>query len=122
VSADASDLLTIVQQSLDSDQAEDIVVIELAGKTTIADAMVVASGRSQRHVGAMAEHLRERLKAAGHAGVSVEGLAHCDWVLIDAGDVIVHLFRPEVREFYALERMWAIPQAGLPGGFEARAG
>jgi len=94
-----------VLSSLDDDQAQDAVVIDLTGKTTIADAMIVASGRSARHVGAMADHLVERLKAAGLT-VQVEGQAHADWVLIDAGDVIVHLFRPEVREFYALEKMW----------------
>lgn len=68
--------------------------------------MVIASGTSQRHVGAMAEHLRERLKRQGGHGIATEGQTHCDWVLIDAGDVIVHLFRPEVRSFYALEKMW----------------
>jgi len=97
--------LQVVLSSLDDDQAQDAVVIDLTGKTTIADAMIVASGRSARHVGAMADHLVERLKAAGLT-VQVEGQAHADWVLIDAGDVIVHLFRPEVREFYALEKMW----------------
>ncbi len=106
----------VVLSSLDDDQADDAVVIDLAGKTTIADAMVIASGRSARHVGAMAEHLVERLKAAG-VTVQVEGQAHADWILIDAGDVIVHLFRPEVREFYALEKMWGadMPMA-RPGG------
>ncbi len=99
-------LLSIVQASLDDDKAVEVVVIDLAGKTNIADHMVIASGTSQRHVGAMTEHLRERLKRAGVSGVSVEGQVHCDWVLVDAGDVVVHLFRPEVRSFYALEKMW----------------
>ena len=99
-------LLSVVQASLDDDKAVDVVVIDLAGKTNIADHMVVASGTSQRHVGAMTEHLRERLKRAGVSGVSVEGQVHCDWVLVDAGDVVIHLFRPEVRSFYALEKMW----------------
>jgi ribosome-associated protein len=95
-----------VEASLDGDKAGDTVVIDLAGKTEIADFMVVASGTSRRHVGAMAEHLGKNLKAAGFGGLSVEGVPHCDWVLIDAGDVIVHLFRPEVRTFYNLEKLW----------------
>ncbi len=95
----------MVQASLDDDKAEDIVAIDLTGKSDIADYMVIATGRSSRQVGAMAEHLREALKAAG-IGVSVEGAARADWILIDGGDVIVHLFRPEVRAFYALEKMW----------------
>jgi len=91
---------------LEDDKADDIVVIELAEKSSIADYMIIASGRSQRQLGAMAQHLREKLKAAGVHGVAAEGLERCDWVLIDSGDVIVHLFRPEVREFYNLEKMW----------------
>jgi ribosome-associated protein len=79
----------------------------LKGKTSIGDHMVVASGRSQRHVGAMADQLVGKLKDAGYGRVRVEGLPHADWVLIDAGDVIVHIFRPEVREFYNLEKMWS---------------
>ena len=82
------------------------MVIDLAEKSSIADYMVIASGRAQRHVGAIAEHLREKLKAAGLESVPMEGAQRCDWVLIDAGDVIVHLFRPEVRAFYNLEKMW----------------
>ncbi|MCH9012664.1 MAG: ribosome silencing factor [Proteobacteria bacterium] len=99
-------MLALVQASLDDDKAEDVVAIELAGKSDIADYMVVATGRSHRQVGAMAEHLREKMKAAGLSGVSVEGAARADWILIDGGDVIVHLFRPEVRAFYGLEKMW----------------
>lgn len=95
-----------MQSSLEDDKAEDIVVIELTGKSTIADFMVIASGRSQRHVGSMAEHLQEKLKPVVSGSVSVEGATRCDWVLIDSGDVIVHLFRPEVRDFYGLEKMW----------------
>jgi len=95
-----------VLSSLDDDKAEDAVVIDLAGKTTFADTMIVASGRSARHVAAMAEHLVERLKAAGQRSIHVEGLSQADWVLIDAGEAIVHLFRPEVRSFYNLEKMW----------------
>ncbi len=105
-------MLELVQKSLDDDKAIDIVVIDLNGKTAIADFMVIASGNSQRQVGAMADHLREILKASGVKGVSMEGISHCDWVLIDTGDVIVHLFRPEVREFYNLEKMWGVPTPG----------
>lgn len=102
----------LIGQSLDDDQAEDVIVIDLAGKTSIADAMIVASGRSSRHVGAMAEHIMEKLKEAGAPAVKVEGMQQKDWVLLDAGDVIVHLFRPEVREFYNIERMWSVDQVG----------
>lgn len=106
-----AELLTIVSGSLEGDKAEDIVIIELAGKSSLADYMVIATGASRRQVGTMAEHLREKLKGAGLKGVSIEGKENCDWVLIDAGDIVVHLFRPEVRAFYALERMWGQPQA-----------
>ena len=99
-------LLEVVARSLDADKAEDVVVIDLAGKTTIADYMVIASGRSQRQIGAMAEHLRQRIKESGLPAVPIEGLPQCDWVLIDAGDVVIHLFRPEIRAFYNLEKMW----------------
>jgi ribosome-associated protein len=88
-------------------KAEDTTTIDLTGKTSIADTMVVTSGRSNRHVGAVAERVIEGLKQAGVPGIRVEGMPHCDWVLIDAGDVIVHVFRPEVRAFYGLEKMWA---------------
>ena len=107
-------LSELAVKSLDDDKAEDIVVIDLAGKTSIADYMVVASGRSSRQVGAMAEHLREKLKLAGAPAVEVEGLAQADWVLIDAGDVIIHLFRPEVRTFYNLEKMWGVEPPAAP--------
>ena len=100
--------MELVTASLEDDKAEDLVTIDLAGKSSIADFMVIASGRSQRQVGAMAEHLREKLKAAGLPSVPMEGAQRCDWVLIDAGDVIVHLFRPEVRSFYNLEKMWGL--------------
>ena len=102
-------LLHLVTQSLNDDKAEDLVVIDLAGKTSIADHMVIASGRSARQVAAIAEHLHEKLKHAGVRGVKVEGKQQADWVLIDAGDIIVHVFRPEVRAFYNLEKMWAMP-------------
>lgn len=86
-----------------------MVVLDLTGKSTLTDYMVIATGTSSRHVAAMAEHLRERLKTRGHPAPPVEGLAQGDWVLIDAGDVIIHLFRPEVRRFYNLEKLWAFP-------------
>jgi ribosome-associated protein len=106
------DALKTILKSLDDSKAEDIVSIDIAGKSSIGDTMVVSSGRSHRHVGAIAERLVEDLKAAGENGVKVEGLAQCDWVLIDTGDIIVHVFRPEVRGFYNLEKMW---QADTPG-------
>ncbi len=114
----------LVEQALDADQATDVVVIDLKGKSSIADYMVVASGRSARHVGAMAEKVRERLKQAGVAGIELEGLPQCDWVLLDAGDVIVHLFRPDVRAFYNLEKMWGIVRTapGMPGAFDPGTG
>jgi ribosome-associated protein len=101
------DTLNLILARLDDIKAEDTVTIDLTGKTSIADIMVVTSGRSNRHVGAVADRVIEGLKAAGIRDVHVEGMPHCDWVLIDAGDVIVHVFRPEVRAFYSLEKMWA---------------
>lgn len=92
---------------LDDNKAEETLTIDLKGKTTIADAMVIASGRSHRHVGALADYILKALKEAGVRQVRVEGLPACDWVLVDAGDVIIHLFRPEVRAFYNLEKMWS---------------
>ncbi|CAN1539913.1 COG0799 Uncharacterized homolog of plant Iojap protein [Caulobacteraceae bacterium] len=93
---------------LDDDKAEEIVLIDLRGKSPMADSMIVASGRSHRHVGALADHVMRALKEAGHGKARVEGLPHCDWVLIDAGDVVVHLFRPEVRSFYNIEKIWSV--------------
>lgn len=92
---------------LDDSKAVDTATIDLHGKTSLADFMVVASGGSNRHVSAIAEHLLEALEKSGVAGVRTEGIPNCDWVLIDAGDVIVHVFRPEVRDFYNLEKMWS---------------
>jgi len=97
-------------------KAEDTTTIDLKGKSSIGDYMVVTSRGSQRHVGALAEHVLEDLHDAGVRGLRVEGMRHCDWVLIDAGDVIVHVFRPEVRTFYSLEKMWS---AGRPDGRRA---
>jgi ribosome-associated protein len=88
-------------------KAEDTVTIDLRDKTSLADTMVVSSGRSNRHVGSVADRVVKDLNEAGCKGLRVEGQPHCDWVLIDANDVIVHIFRPEVREFYNLEKMWA---------------
>jgi ribosome silencing factor RsfS/YbeB/iojap/nicotinate (nicotinamide) nucleotide adenylyltransferase len=107
-SKDADALLALVRRSLDDDKAEDVVVIDLKGKSAFADYMVIASGRSNRQVVAIAEHLADRLKQAGHGYVPVEGKQTGDWVLADAGDVVVHIFRPEPRAFYALEKMWAL--------------
>jgi ribosome-associated protein len=107
------DLLKLVRSSLEDDKAIDPVSIDLAGKTSIADTMVIASGTSQRHIATMAQHLLERLKAAGLRGLSSEGSGQSDWILIDAGDVIVHLFKGELRQFYDLEKLWgaALPEA-----------
>ncbi|MDA7948492.1 MAG: ribosome silencing factor [Hyphomicrobiaceae bacterium] len=100
-------VLDLVTEVLDEAKALDVTSIDLAGKSSIADHMVIASGRSSRHVGAVADQLIRKLKKVTDAGVRVEGLPHCDWVLIDAGDVVIHIFRPEVREFYNLEKMWS---------------
>jgi len=109
-------LLALTKNSLDQDGAEDILDIALAGKSTVADYMVVATGRSTRHVAALAENLIDRLKHEAGVATRVEGKEAADWVLIDAGDVIVHIFRPEVREFYQLEKMWqTTPDAAASG-------
>lgn len=106
----AEDLVDLVVGSLDDDKAEDVTVVDLRGKSSIADHMVIATGRSGRQVGAMAEHLLEKLKHVGLAATA-EGMPQCDWVLIDGADIIVHLFRPEVRAFYNLEKMWGVTKA-----------
>lgn len=100
----------IISSSLEDSKAEDIVQLEITGKSALADYMIVASGRSHRHVGAIADQVLRNLKAAGFGSAKVEGLPHCDWVLVDAGDVIVHIFRPEVRDFYNIEKMWSTGQ------------
>ena len=105
VAPQVEDIRTIALRCLDEMKAEETVEIDLVGKTSIADTMIVASGRSQRHVGSIAERVIEAVKANGFGPVRVEGLPACDWVLIDAGDVLVHIFRPEVRGFYNLEKM-----------------
>jgi ribosome-associated protein len=103
---DSSVLKDMILASLDEDQAEDVICIDLAGKSSLADAIIVASGRSHRHVAAIADHIVRKLKDAGVGRARVEGLPNADWVLIDAGDVVAHIFRPEVRAFYAIERIW----------------
>jgi ribosome-associated protein len=100
-------LLTSILSHLEDAKAEDIVTIDLNGKAVIADGMIVASGRSNRHVGAIADQLVEKLKSDGRKDLRVEGMPNADWVLVDAGDVIVHIFRPEVRSFYNLEKLWS---------------
>jgi len=107
---DAEEILRLVLHRLDDMKAEDTLTINLKGKSSIGDYMVVSSGRSHRHVGSVADHVVEDLHKVG-VRARVEGMPHCDWVLIDAGDVIVHVFRPEVRDFYNLEKMW---MAGRP--------
>ena len=102
----------LILTRLDDDQAQDVVFIDLKGKSPVADGLIVASGRSQRHVGAMADHLLRGLKEAGYGKCRVEGMPSADWVLIDAGDVIVHLFRPEVRSFYNIEKIWSVESGG----------
>lgn len=111
VKGEPGSLLALVQGQLDDDQAQDMVTIPLAGKSSIADFMVIASGRSTRQVASMAQKLAETVKHGGFGGCRLEGLPQADWVLIDAGDVVIHLFRPEVRSFYNLERMWAFGDA-----------
>ena len=117
---DVDALHALITQSLDDDQAVEMISIPLAGKSSIADHMVIASGRSSRQVSSMATKLAEKIKQQFGKPVRIEGLPTADWVLIDADDVIVHLFRPEVRSFYNLERMWAFgdetaPAAAAPG-------
>ena len=114
LSSDALHKLVLGQ--LDDDQAQELVSIPLEGKSSIADHMVIASGRSTRQVAAMAQKLAEKIKQQGFGSARVEGLPAADWVLIDAGDVVVHLFRPEVRSFYNLERMWGFDEAAPAAG------
>lgn len=106
--------LALVEKVLDEHQADDVAVVDISGKTAMADYMVVASGRNPRHIGAMADHLKRQLKAPGGRPPPVEGSGGTDWVLVDAGDVIVHLFRPEVRDLYNLEKMWGPEWTGEP--------
>jgi ribosome-associated protein len=109
--SDPTPLQRLVLDRLDDEKAQDIVFIDLVGQSSLADGLIIASGRSQRHVGAMADHLLRTLKDNGYGKARVEGLPYCDWVLIDTGDVIVHLFRPEVRSFYNIEKIWSVDSA-----------
>lgn len=106
---DADSLKSIIESSLDDDKAEEITTIDLAGKSSFADYMIVASGRSGRHVSTLANKLAARLKEKGMPILSLEGKETGDWVLVDCGDIIVHIFKPEVRELYQLEKMWSAP-------------
>ena len=106
--SDADKTLNMILSRLDDMKAEETVTIDLRGKSAFSDYMIVTSGRANRHVGAIADNVTKALKENGIKSIHVEGLPNCDWVLIDSGDVIVHVFRPEVREFYSLERLWAV--------------
>ncbi len=103
-------LLDRIKSSLEDDKAEDIVTIPLHGRSSLADAIVIATGRSSRHVASIAEHLARRLKDAGYGTRPVNGAQQGDWVLVDAGDVVVHIFRAEVRDYYNLESMWSVEE------------
>ena len=104
---DADKTLSLILSRLEDMKAEETVTIDLRGKSAYSDYMIVTTGRANRHVGAIAENVTKALKETGIKNIHVEGLPNCDWVLIDSGDVIVHVFRPEVREFYNIERLWA---------------
>ena len=119
---DSEALLAHITAWLDDAKAEKVVAIDIRGKSSIGDYMVIASGRSDRHVGAIAEQLQRKLKEAGYGRVRIEGQPQCDWVLIDAGDIIVHVFRPEVREFYNLEKMWSAERPSDPTAPRTSAG
>lgn len=101
-------MIDVVLKSLEDAKAEQTVAIDITGKSSLSDHMVVTSGRSHRHVGAVADQVANALREAGFDKPRIEGLPHCDWVLVDGGDVIVHIFRPEVREFYNIEKMWTV--------------
>jgi ribosome-associated protein len=108
-----SELLTRIVKSLDDDKAEDIVTIDLEGRSSLADALIIATGRSSRHVASIAEHLARKLKEAGYGTRPIDGATQGDWALVDAGDVIVHIFRPEVRSYYDLEGMWSVDEPAV---------
>ena len=108
-SKDSRDLANLILDVLDEHSAQDIIEIDIRGKSSISDYMIVTSGRSNRHVGALSDYLIKSLKNIGKKNIGIEGLKSCDWVLIDVGDVIVHLFRPEVRAFYNIEKIWSMP-------------
>jgi ribosome-associated protein len=108
-SKESRDLANLILDVLDEHSAQDIIEIDIRGKSSISDYMIVTSGRSNRHVGALSDYLIKSLKNIGKKNIGIEGLKSCDWVLIDVGDVIVHLFRPEVRAFYNIEKIWSMP-------------
>ena len=108
---DSQAVVEQIVEWLNEAKAEDVITIDLEGKSSVGDFMVIASGRSARHVGAVADQLRRKFKETGHGAVRLEGTENCDWVILDTGDIIIHVFRPEVREFYNLEKMW---QANRP--------
>tara|TARA_B100001142_G_C14165870_1_gene590263 strand:- start:437 stop:778 length:342 start_codon:yes stop_codon:yes gene_type:complete len=99
----------LLEKSLNEDKADEVSIIDLNGLTDIADFMLIANGTSRRHVGSMADHIQRKIKSVGVKSIKVEGLNNCDWVLIDAGEIIIHLFRPEVRNFYNLDKIWVSP-------------
>ncbi len=111
---DSTALVDRIVHWLDDAKAEDVAVIDLKGKTSIGDFMIIATGRSDRHVNAVAEQMLQSLKDEGHQRVRVEGQPQCDWVLIDTGDIIVHVFQPEIRVFYNLEKMWSADRGAEP--------
>ncbi|MEM6713018.1 MAG: ribosome silencing factor [Pseudomonadota bacterium] len=113
-SAQGASILSTVQSVLDDSKAEDIITIDLEGKSALADTMIIASGRSHRHVSALADHVQRALKDAGHGSPRIEGMPNADWVLIDTGDVVLHIFRPEVRSFYNMEKLWDDSFADAP--------
>ena len=108
-SKESRDLANLILDVLDEHSAQEIIEIDIRGKSSISDYMIVASGRSNRHVGTLSDYLIKSLKNTGKKNIGIEGLKSCDWVLIDVGDVIVHLFRPEVRAFYNIEKIWSMP-------------
>ena len=110
--SDADKTLNMILSRLDDMKAEETVTIDLRGKSAFSDYMIVTSGRANRHVGAIAENVEKVLKESGITKIHVEGLPNCDWVLIDCGDVVVHIFRPEVRTFYNIEKMWSLSPSG----------
>jgi ribosome-associated protein len=115
-SLEASDMKDLIVSSLDDDKALDIQIIDLIGQSALADYIIVASGTSTRQVVRMAEKLSERLGTRGIKNIRMEGIAQGNWVVVDTGDIIIHLFRPEVREFYDIEKMWSVPHAPTSGG------
>lgn len=111
----SKDLSDFLQHVLDENSAQDVIEIDIRGKSSVADYMLVASGRSNRHVSALSDYVIRALKAEGYKDIGIEGQEGCDWVLVDIGDVILHIFRPEVRVFYNIEKIWSVP---LPEGLQ----